>query len=142
MSLDNNQMLPSRVRNMRQMQDVLNVEDIILAEIEQIIDEMYQRASLLHEELINEEWLEKHLQEITGGNVIITKRENELCVEVVISRGVLASIEPERVILFMNKWLPAHLAYEVIYEQLLCGSAYVGTIWQDDEVMILRQVDV
>ena len=51
MSLNNSQMLPARVRNMRQMNDVLNAEDIILAEIERIIDEMYQRASLLHEEL-------------------------------------------------------------------------------------------
>ena len=49
MSLNNSQMLPARVRNMRQMNDVLNAEDIILAEIERIIDEMYQRASLLHE---------------------------------------------------------------------------------------------
>ena len=48
MSLNNSQMLPARVRNMRQMNDVLNAEDIILAEIERIIDEMYQRASLLH----------------------------------------------------------------------------------------------
>ena len=63
MSLNNSQMLPARVRNMRQMNDVLNAEDIILAEIERIIDEMYQRASLLHEELINEEWLENKLSE-------------------------------------------------------------------------------
>ncbi|MFQ7180641.1 Uncharacterised protein [Hungatella hathewayi] len=41
MSLNNSQMLPARVRNMRQMNDVLNAEDIILAEIERIIDEMY-----------------------------------------------------------------------------------------------------
>ena len=64
MSLNNSQMLPARVRNMRQMNDVLNAEDIILAEIERIIDEMYQRASLLHEELINEEWLENKLSEV------------------------------------------------------------------------------
>ena len=57
-------MLPARVRNMRQMNDVLNAEDIILAEIERIIDEMYQRASLLHEELINEEWLSNPLSEV------------------------------------------------------------------------------
>ena len=62
MSLNNSQMLPARVRNMRQMNDVLNAEDIILAEIERIIDEMYQRASLLHEELINEEWLGNNCQ--------------------------------------------------------------------------------
>ena len=64
MSLNNSQMLPARVRNMRQMNDVLNAEDIILAEIERIIDEMYQRASLLHEELINEEWLNNPMSEV------------------------------------------------------------------------------
>lgn len=72
MSLNNSQMLPARVRNMRQMNDVLNAEDIILAEIERIIDEMYQRASLLHEELINEEWLENKLSERTGAGVDVT----------------------------------------------------------------------
>ena len=43
MSLNSEQMLPARVRKMRQMEDLLNVEDIILAEIERIIDEMYGR---------------------------------------------------------------------------------------------------
>ena len=42
MSLNSEQMLPARVRKMRQMEDLLNVEDIILAEIERIIDEMYR----------------------------------------------------------------------------------------------------
>ena len=40
MSLNSEQMLPARVRKMRQMEDLLNVEDIILIEIERIIDEM------------------------------------------------------------------------------------------------------
>ena len=44
MSLNSEQMLPARVRKMRQMEDLLNVEDIILAEIERIIDEMYGAA--------------------------------------------------------------------------------------------------
>lgn len=35
MSLNNSQMLPARVRNMRQMNDVLNAEDIILAELKE-----------------------------------------------------------------------------------------------------------
>lgn len=59
MSLNSEQMLPARVRKMRQMEDLLNVEDIILAEIERIIDEMYGAAALLHEELVNEAWLKE-----------------------------------------------------------------------------------
>ena len=60
MSLNSEQMLPARVRKMRQMEDLLNVEDIILAEIERIIDEMYGAAALLHEELVNEAWLKEN----------------------------------------------------------------------------------
>ena len=84
MSLNNSQMLPARVRNMRQMNDVLNAEDIILAEIERIIDEMYQRASLLHEELINEEWLENKLSERTGAGVDVTGYAEKLLAEIVL----------------------------------------------------------
>ena len=84
MSLNNSQMLPARVHNMRQMNDVLNAEDIILAEIERIIDEMYQRASLLHEELINEEWLENKLSERTGVGVDVTGYAEKLLAEIVL----------------------------------------------------------
>lgn len=142
MSLNNNQMLPARVRNMRQMKEILDAEDIVLAEIERMIDEMYQRASMLHEELVNEEWLEKHIEEITGGKAIVTKKKDELYVEVVVSRGVLASVKAEKVIRFLNKWLPAHLQYQMVYEQLLRGNTYAAAVWQDDEVMTLRQVNV
>lgn len=140
MSLNNSQMLPAIVRNMRQMNDVLNAEDIILAEIERIIDEMYQRASLLHEELINEEWLEKNIQKITGGTVDVSINKNSLTVGISINKGELADIDSEKVIAFLNKWLPAHLAYNIIYEKLLSAKTYHAVIWQDDEIMTLRQV--
>ena len=51
MSLNSEQMLPARVRKMRQMEDLLNVEDIILAEIERIIDEMYGAAAVSYTHL-------------------------------------------------------------------------------------------
>lgn len=38
MSLNNEQMLPAKCRSMRQMNELLDSEDIILAEIERIID--------------------------------------------------------------------------------------------------------
>ena len=68
MSLNSEQMLPARVRKMRQMEDLLNVEDIILIEIERIIDEMYGAAALLHEELVNEAWLKEKLDARTGAD--------------------------------------------------------------------------
>lgn len=114
MSLNNNQMLPARVRNMRQMNDVLNAEDIILAEIEQIIDEMYQRASLLHEELVNETWLESKLAERTGAKVDVTGYAEQLLAEFVLDVSDVKDIDMQDVRKFINKWLPAHLMYKVI----------------------------
>lgn len=140
MSLNHNQMLPKRIRSMRQMGEVLDAEDIVLAEIEQIIEEMYQRASLLHEELINETWLEKHIGEITGSDVTVSKKKDKLCVDIVITQKMLTVAKSEKVIAFLNKWLPAHLGYQIIIEQLMKANVYTATIWQDDEIMTLRQI--
>ena len=114
MSLNNSQMLPARIRNMRQMNEVLNAEDIILAEIEQIIDEMYQRASLLHEELVNEEWLENKLTERTGAGVKVTGYAEKLLAEIVLNVSELHHIDMPDVRGFLNKWVPAHLMYKII----------------------------
>lgn len=140
MSLNNKQMLPARVRSMRQMNDLLDAEDEILAQIEQIIEEAHKRHLLIHKVLVNEEWLEKNIQEITGGAVDVSKNKNSLAVEISINRGELTSINAEKVIAFLNKWLPAHLAYGIIYEKLLSAKTYHAVIWQNDEIMTLRQV--
>ena len=134
MSLNNSQMLPARVRNMRQMNDVLNAEDIILAEIERIIDEMYQRASLLHEELINEEWLENKLSERTGAEVDVTGYAEKLLAEIVLSVGELQHIDIPDVRKFLDKWLPAHLMYKIIL--LMDYSAGIGEIFSTTEMTI------
>ena len=78
MSLNSEQMLPARVRKMRQMEDLLNVEDIILAEIERIIDEMYGAAALLHEELVNETWLKEKLDARTGADTTVEADTDKL----------------------------------------------------------------
>lgn len=142
MSLNNKQMLPARVRKMRQMEDILNAEDIILAELEKVIDEIYQSALLLHEELVNEKWLERHIQKITGGVVEAAKVRDALLVEIVINRGLFLDINTEIVIAFLDKWLPAHLKYNIIYEKVLSAVNYYAIVWQDDEIMTLRQVIV
>ena len=114
MSLNNNQILPERVRNMRQMSDVINAEDIVLEELERIIDEMYQRASLLHEELVNEAWLERKLEEKTGADVKVTGYAEKLLVEIVFEISKIPYIDMANVRAFLNKWLPAHLMYSLM----------------------------
>ena len=101
--LNSEQMLPARVRRMRQMQELLEVEDIILTELEGMISEMYQRAEYLHEELVNEAWLEDRIQSITGGTVEVTARKDSLLVEVVINKGDLSGAESKPVTEFWNK---------------------------------------
>lgn len=134
MSLNNSQMLPARIRNMRQMNEVLNAEDIILAEIERIIDEMYQRASLLHEELVNEEWLENKLSERTGAGVKVTGYAEKLLAEIVLNVSELHHIDMPDVRGFLNKWVPAHLMYKIIL--LLDYSSGIGEKFTVTEMTI------
>lgn len=134
MSLNNSQMLPARIRNMRQMNEVLNAEDIILAEVEQIIDEMYQRTSLLHEELVNEEWLENKLAERTGAGVKVTGYAEKLLTEIVLNVSELHHIDMPDVRGFLNKWVPAHLMYKIIL--LMDYSAGIGEKFTVTEMTI------
>ena len=94
MSLNSEQMLPARVRKMRQMEDLLNVEDIILAEIERIIDEMYGAAALLHEELVNEAWLKEKLDARTGADTTVEADADTGCNAERSRRQVLLSLLP------------------------------------------------
>lgn len=134
MPLNNNQMLPARVRNMRQMNDVLNAEDIILADIERIIDEMYQRASLLHEELINEEWLENKLSERTGAGVDVTGYAEKLLAEIVLDVSEVQHIDMPDVRKFLDKWVPAHLMYKIIL--LMDYSVSIGEVFTVTEMAL------
>ena len=142
MSLNNNQMLPERIRKMRQMKDILDVEDIVLCEIDKVINEMYERATLLHEELVNEEWLETNLGQITGAIVDVSKRENLLHVEISVCVPNMEMIVEEQVIAFINKWLPAHLAYSIHYDEYMKARNNVAIVWLDDEIITMRQVNV
>lgn len=140
MPLNNKQMLPDRTRNMRQMQDVLQAEDVLLTLIEQEIDGVYKKASLLHKELINERWLEKKLAELTGGNVQIGKENGVLLVEITLNTGKIKVLREEEIISFINKWLPAHLAYHVTCKKDMWGEYAFFCLWQNDEIMTLREV--
>ncbi len=113
MSLNDSHMLPERVRNMRQMEDVLNAEDIILVEIVKIIDEIYQRASLFHEELINESWLESKLSERFKANASVSADAEQLLVTIMLDVSNSGILDIEGVREFCDKWLPAHLMYQV-----------------------------
>ncbi len=114
MPLNNEHMLPAKCRSMRQMNELLDSEDIILAEIERIIDEMYERASMLHEELVNEAWLEKKLTEMTSAGVEVTAFAEELMVRIVFDVSQLYSIYVPDARKFLDKWLPAHLMYKIV----------------------------
>lgn len=43
---------------------------------------------------------------------------------------------------YLDKVLPAHLAYDIIYDRPMNAKMYFGAVWQDDEIMTLRQVVV
>lgn len=123
MSLNSEQMLPARVRKMRQMEDLLNVEDIILAEIERIIDEMYGAAALLHEELVNEAWLKEKLDALTGADTTVEADADKLLATITLDVSKIVGVDMKDIRAFLDKWLPAHLRYRVI---LLIESGYIS----------------
>ena len=123
MSLNSEQMLPARVRKMRQMEDLLNVEDIILAEIERIIDEMYGAAALLHEELVNEAWLKEKLDARTGADTKVEADADKLLATITLDVSKIVGVDMKDIRGFLDKWLPAHLRYRVI---LLIESGYIS----------------
>ena len=123
MSLNSEQMLPARVRKMRQMEDLLNVEDIILAEIERIIDEMYVAAALLHEELVNEAWLKEKLDARTGADTTVKADADKLLATITLDVSKIVGVDMKDIRAFLDKWLPAHLRYRVI---LLIESGYIS----------------
>lgn len=123
MSLNSEQMLPARVRKMRQMEDLLNVEDIILAEIERIIDEMYGAAALLHEELVNEAWLKEKLDARTGADTTVEADADKLLATITLDVSKIVGVDMKDIQVFLDKWLPAHLRYRVI---LLIESGYIS----------------
>ena len=123
MSLNSEQMLPARVRKMRQMEDLLNVEDIILIEIERIIDEMYGAAALLHEELVNETWLKEKLDARTGADTTVEADADKLLATITLDVSEIVGVDMKDVRAFLDKWLPAHLRYRVI---LLIESGYIS----------------
>ena len=113
MSLNDSHMLPERVRNMRQMNDVLTAEDAVLAEVWQILDGMYQRASMLHEERVNEAWLEDKLSARTGADVKATGYADKLLAEIILTVNEDIFLDMQDIRDFLNKWLPAHLKYKI-----------------------------
>ena len=123
MSLNSEQMLPARVRKMRQMEDLLNVEDIILIEIERIIDEMYGAAALLHEELVNEAWLKEKLDARTGADTKVEADADKLLATITLDVSKIVGVDMKDIRAFLDKWLPAHLRYRVI---LLIESGYIS----------------
>ena len=123
MSLNSEQMLPARVRKMRQMEDLLNVEDIMLAEIERIIDEMYGAAALLHEELVNEAWLKEKLDARTGADTTVEADADKLLATITLDVSKIMGVDMKDIRAFLDKWLPAHLRYRVI---LLIESGYIS----------------
>lgn len=123
MSLNSEQMLPARVRKMRQMEDLLNVEDIILIEIERIIDEMYGAAALLHEELVNEAWLKEKLDARTGADTTVEADADKLLATITLDVSKIVGVDMKDIRAFLDKWLPAQLRYRVI---LLIESGYIS----------------
>nr|DAH48471.1 MAG TPA: tail protein [Caudoviricetes sp.] len=42
----------------------------------------------------------------------------------------------------LDRMMPAHLAYSIFYNKILTSTMYLPTVWQDDEIFSIRQVEL
>lgn len=123
MALNSINMLPDWVRKIRQIGETLDAEQSVLDELELIIDDIYRRLSLIHEELVNEKWLEDRLKEITDSESTVIADEKELLVKFFVDISERNNFDKNKVLDFLKKYVPAHLMYRLIlvikYKSLL-----------------------
>lgn len=46
----------------------------------------------------------------------------------------------QQLIGYLNRVLPAHISYDIIYEKFMAGNIYTGAVWHDTEILEVRQV--
>lgn len=114
MALNSINMFPDWVRKIRQIGETLDAEQSVLDELEIIIDDIYQRLSLVHEELVNEAWIEDRLAEITGAENEVVADEETLLVKVFTDISKINYFDKKKVLDFLKKYVPAHLMYRLI----------------------------
>lgn len=111
--LNHEQMLPVKIRSMRQMGELLDAEDLILVEFEEAIGELYEIWEGLKEELVNEPWLKEKLSVLTGSDVTVIGDADHLAVDISMDVSALGEIPLEQVRSFLQNWLPAHLRFQL-----------------------------
>lgn len=123
MALNSINMFPDWLRKIRQFGETLDAEQSILDELELIINDIYRRLSLIHEELVNEKWIEDRLAEITGAENEVAADEETLLVKVFTDISKIDYFDKKKVLDFLEKYVPAHLMYRLIlvikYKSLL-----------------------
>lgn len=113
MALNSINMFPDWLRKIRQFGETLDAEQSILDELELIIDDIYRRLSLIHEELVNEKWIEDRLAEITGTENEVVADEETLLVKVFTDISKIDYFDKKKVLDFLKKYVPAHLMYRL-----------------------------
>lgn len=128
MAVNDENMLPLRVRKMRQMEDLLQAEQIMLDIIEGIIRDMIQESTFLTAETVTPAFLKKLVAELFRVECDIVEFPENVMIKI---RLHIKDKEPDEQLLNIektNQYIPAHLKvlYEYVSKHLLKGILYVS----------------
>lgn len=127
--LDEN-MLPKRVRTMKPMDDLLQAEEVMLELLELYIQQMLADASVNNNKPLTKEAVESIATSVSHNPAHVDEFPDELTIHIVISRNNGKMVDRETIINTLDRLLPAHLRYRVVF-QLQCsvGISYTRRIY-------------
>lgn len=128
MAVNSENMLPLRVRKMRQMEDLLQAEQIMFDIVEGVIRDMIQESTFLTAETVTPAFLKKLVEELFQVECQVVEFPD--CVTVKI-RLHIKDKEPDEPLVNVektNRYIPAHLKvlYEYVSKHLLKNSYYIA----------------
>lgn len=74
------------------------------------------------------------------GEDSVTAITMEEGLEICILTAGLTDAAHQQLVSYLNRVLPAHISYDIIYENFMTGNIYTGALWHDTEILEVRQV--
>ena len=143
MALNDERMLPKRVREMHQMEDLLQAEQFILNVILGIINDMISEAATINSLPMTKTNTE-HIATMVSNNFSTVREYSDgVTIDILVSRNSGQRTNLPRLRRYLNDLIPAHLKFNIhyIYKTVigidtkrkfyrypldLCGSGYAG----------------
>lgn len=128
MPLNDKNMLPKRVREMAQMTDLLQAEQLMLDRLYVIIQELYAQGSINNNTTLTKAELERICSLITGCECRVDEFGPKLTIHICVKRNSGRPVSIRALIDGIKALIPAHLKYVVVMELMAGVGIKVGRL--------------